>query len=53
MNVAKRFAGYLPVVVDCETEGLTQTDALLEIAATTLPLMMISCCGRILPSLSC
>ena len=37
MNVAKRFAGYLPVVVDCETGGVNpQTDALLEIAATTL-----------------
>ena len=34
MNIAKRFAGYLPVVVDCETGGVDpQQDALLEVAA--------------------
>tara|TARA_B100001989_G_C24488769_1_gene438390 strand:+ start:255 stop:866 length:612 start_codon:yes stop_codon:yes gene_type:complete len=37
MNIARRFAGYLPVVVDCETGGVNpHTDALLEIAAMTL-----------------
>lgn len=36
---AKRFRGYYPVVVDVETAGFNaQTDALLEIAATTLSL---------------
>ena len=34
---AQRFRGYFPVVVDVETAGFNaQTDALLEIAATTL-----------------
>lgn len=34
---AKRFRGYFPVVIDVETAGFNaQTDALLEIAATTL-----------------
>jgi len=36
---ANRFRGYFPVVVDVETAGFNaQTDALLEIAATTLSL---------------
>ena len=36
-NVANRFRGFLPVVVDVETAGFNpQTDALLEIAAVTL-----------------
>ena len=36
---AERFRGYFPVVVDVETAGFnSQTDALLEIAATTLAL---------------
>jgi len=36
---AKRFRGYFPVVIDVETAGFNaQTDALLEIAATTLSL---------------
>ncbi|MCL4117057.1 UNVERIFIED_CONTAM: hypothetical protein GTU68_062083 [Idotea baltica] len=35
--MAKRFRGYLPVVVDVETGGFNcATDALLEIAATTI-----------------
>lgn len=35
--LAQRFRGYLPVVVDVETGGFnSQTDALLEIAATTI-----------------
>jgi len=35
--MAKRFSGFLPVVVDVETGGLNSaTDALLEIAAVTL-----------------
>ncbi len=34
MNLARRFRGFLPVVVDVETGGfISQTDALLEIAA--------------------
>lgn len=37
MNIARRFAGYLPVVVDCETGGVDPVrDALLEIAAVDL-----------------
>jgi len=37
--IAKRFRGFLPVVVDVETGGFNpQTDALLEIAATILRL---------------
>ncbi len=37
VSVAKRFRGYLPVVVDVETAGFNaQTDALLEIAAVLL-----------------
>lgn len=36
-EIAQRFRGYLPVVVDVETAGLTAaTDALLEIAAVTV-----------------
>lgn len=36
-NIAKRFRGFLPVVVDVETGGFNaQTDALLEIAAVTI-----------------
>ena len=36
---AQRFRGYFPVVVDVETAGFNaKTDALLEIAATTLHL---------------
>lgn len=36
---AQRFRGYFPVVIDVETAGFNaQTDALLEIAATTLSL---------------
>jgi ribonuclease T len=36
---SKRFRGYFPVVVDVETAGFNaQTDALLEVAATTLSL---------------
>lgn len=36
---AQRFRGYFPVVIDVETAGFnSQTDALLEIAATTLSL---------------
>ncbi|OOZ36312.1 ribonuclease T [Solemya velesiana gill symbiont] len=36
-NIANRFRGFLPVVVDVETAGFNnQTDALLEIAAVTL-----------------
>lgn len=36
---AQRFRGYFPVVIDVETAGFNaQTDALLEIAATTLAL---------------
>ena len=38
-TMAKRFRGYLPVVVDVETAGFnSQTDALLEIAAVILRL---------------
>jgi len=37
--IAQRFRGYFPVVIDVETAGFNaQTDALLEIAATTLAL---------------
>lgn len=36
-SIAKRFRGFLPIVVDVETGGLNfETDALLEIAAITL-----------------
>ena len=36
-KIAKRFRGFLPVVVDVETAGFNaQTDALLEIAAITI-----------------
>ncbi|WP_091959872.1 ribonuclease T [Marinospirillum celere] len=35
--MSRRFRGYLPVVVDVETAGFnSQTDALLEVSATTL-----------------
>ena len=35
--IAKRFRGFLPVVIDIETAGFNdQTDAILEIAAVTL-----------------
>jgi ribonuclease T len=38
-DIAKRFRGFLPVVVDIETAGLNyQTDAVLEIAAIILEL---------------
>ena len=38
--IAKRFRGFLPVVVDVETGGFNaQTDALLEIAAVTLVML--------------
>ncbi|MDH3646229.1 MAG: ribonuclease T [Gammaproteobacteria bacterium] len=38
-NIAKRFRGYLPVVIDVETGGFNATtDALLEIAAVILKL---------------
>lgn len=37
VSIAKRFRGYLPVVIDLETAGFNaQTDALLEIAAVLL-----------------
>lgn len=37
MDISKRFAGYLPVVVDCETGGVdSEKDALLEVAASIL-----------------
>ncbi len=37
--LSQRFRGYFPVVIDVETAGFNaQTDALLEIAATTLTL---------------
>ena len=40
---AQRFRGYFPVVIDVETAGFNaQTDALLEIAATTLTLDEVS-----------
>ena len=40
---AQRFRGYFPVVIDVETGGFNaQTDALLEIAATTLTLDEVS-----------
>ena len=36
-TIAKRFRGFLPVIVDVETAGFNAaTDALLEIAAVTL-----------------
>ena len=39
INLARRFRGLLPVVIDVETSGLNpKTDALLEIAAVTLML---------------
>jgi len=42
---AKRFRGYLPVVIDVETAGFNaNTDALLEIAATTLSLDEVTGC---------
>ena len=37
MNIANRFRGFLPVVIDVETGGVNpQTDALLEIAAVMI-----------------
>ena len=37
MCLKERFRGYYPVVIDVETAGFNaKTDALLEIAATTL-----------------
>src|SRR5690242_13295220 len=45
--MARRFRGFLPVVVDVETAGFhSDTDALLEIAAVTL---QINADGRIEP----
>ena len=41
--MAARFRGYLPVVVDVETGGFNSaTDALLEIAATTIAMDELS-----------
>ncbi len=40
-EIAKRFRGFLPVIVDVETAGFNaQTDALLEIAAVTVAMDM-------------
>ena len=37
VNIAKRFRGYFPIIVDVETGGLhAKTDALLEIAAVSI-----------------
>ena len=36
-NIARRFSGFLPVVVDCETGGVdSEKDALLEVCAVVL-----------------
>ncbi|OYV27266.1 MAG: ribonuclease T [Halothiobacillus sp. 20-54-6] len=46
-NVARRFRGFMPVVVDVETGGLNpQTDALLELAAVLLD---VDASGKIVP----
>ena len=46
-NLAKRFRGLLPIVIDVETSGLDpQANALLEVAAVTLTLDLT---GKILP----
>ncbi len=45
--IAKRFRGYLPVVVDVETAGMNaRRDALLEVAAVTLQLDNQGCWQR-------
>ena len=37
-RLCDRFRGFLPVVIDVETGGfIARTDAILEIAATTVP----------------
>ena len=46
-NIARRFRGFMPVVVDVETGGLNpQTDALLELAAVLLD---VDASGKIVP----
>lgn len=46
-NIARRFRGFMPVVVDVETGGLNpQTDALLELAAVLLD---VDASGQIVP----
>lgn len=46
-NIARRFRGFMPVVVDVETGGLNpQTDALLELAAVLLD---VDANGKIIP----
>lgn len=46
-NIARRFRGFMPVVVDVETGGLNpQTDALLEMAAVLLD---VDANGKIIP----
>jgi ribonuclease T len=46
-NIARRFRGFMPVVVDVETGGLNpQTDALLELAAILLD---VDANGKIIP----
>lgn len=46
-NIARRFRGFMPVVVDVETGGLNpQTDALLELAAVLLD---VDANGKIVP----
>lgn len=46
-NIARRFRGFMPVVVDVETGGLNpQTDALLELAAVLLD---VDASGKIIP----
>ncbi len=48
--MARRFRGYLPVVVDVETGGFNaQTDALLELAAVTL---RMDSAGRLHPNVT-
>jgi len=46
-NIARRFRGFMPVVVDVETGGLNpQTDALLELAAIILD---VDATGKLVP----
>lgn len=46
-NIARRFRGFMPVVVDVETGGLNpQTDALLELAAVLLD---VDASGKLVP----